>query len=342
MVTKKLPSVSILIPTLNSAKVLKSCLESISSQDYPIKKMEIIIADGGSTDKTLKIAKNHGAKVYKNRLKTGEAGKLVALLHAKGELVALIDSDNLLPDREWLKKMVIPFLEDREIVGSEPWKYSYRKSDGFIDRYCSLIGMNDPICHFLGNYDRLNLLTGKWTGLLVKEEDKGDWIKVFLGSGLVPTIGANGTIFKRKILTKYCLTKNYFFDIDILSKIIKERPIAFAKVKRGIVHLFCGSDIKKFIRKQKRRINDLFYYQKEGLRAYPWQRKYRWGIIKFSISCILIFPLLAQSVKGYLKKPDSAWFFHPIACWITFIVYSWGVVFGSLFPRAEDRKGWKQ
>ena len=49
------PTISILIPTLNSAKTLRACLESIAMQDYPKDNIEIIIADGGSTDGTLEI-----------------------------------------------------------------------------------------------------------------------------------------------------------------------------------------------------------------------------------------------------------------------------------------------
>ncbi|MBZ9578240.1 glycosyltransferase [Patescibacteria group bacterium] len=48
-------SISILIPTLNSEKTLNECLESIAFQDYPSDKIEIIIADAGSIDKTLSI-----------------------------------------------------------------------------------------------------------------------------------------------------------------------------------------------------------------------------------------------------------------------------------------------
>ena len=137
MVSKNFPTISVLIPTLNAASVLEGCLKSIANQDYPQERIEIVIADGGSTDKTLVIAKKYKAKIYPNRLKTGEAGKAAAFKKARNELVALIDSDNYLPDKNWLKRMVEP-LTDPEIIGSEPWEFTYRKSDGFIDRYCAL------------------------------------------------------------------------------------------------------------------------------------------------------------------------------------------------------------
>jgi len=336
-----LPRVSILIPTLNAASVLEKCLDAINNQDYPKEKIEIIIADGGSIDNTLEIAKKYGAKIYRNPLKTGEAGKAVALRQAQGELVALIDSDNILPDKNWFRKMVEPF-KDSEVIGSEPWEFTYRKKDGFIDRYCALMGMNDPLCYFLGNYDRLNVLSGKWSGLPVEHEDKGGWIKVTLKSGVIPTIGANGTILRREILVKSGLVGNYLFDIDIIAALATKKPVKFAKVKIDIIHLYCGSDIAKFIRKQKRRIKDYLYYQKISIRKYPWQKQNKLGLLRFILSCITIIPLIYQSLRGYFKKPDKAWFFHPLACWLTLGVYGVEFIKGG-FGRGEmHRNNWKQ
>lgn len=339
--TTSLPRISVLIPTLNAAKVLSKCLQSLADQDYPKNKIEVIIADGGSTDGTLKIARKYGAKIYKNPLKTGEAGKAVALRYARGKLVALIDSDNILPDKNWLKKMVKPF-SDPEIIGSEPWKFTYRKQDGFIDRYCALLGMNDPFCHFLGNNDRLNMLTGKWTSLPVEQEDRGGWIKVTLKPPSIPTIGANGTILRRKILIDSDLVEDYLFDIDIIAQLAIKKPVKFAKVKIGIVHLYCGSDIKKFIRKQKRRIKDYLYYQKIGVRKYPWQQQNKIGLLKFIFACVTIIPLLWQVAKGYFKKPDLAWFFHPLACWITLWIYESRFFLSKIKTSQVERKNWGQ
>lgn len=47
-----MPSVSLLVPVLNEAESLDGCLGSITNQEYP-GPIEIIVADGGSTDGTL-------------------------------------------------------------------------------------------------------------------------------------------------------------------------------------------------------------------------------------------------------------------------------------------------
>ena len=314
--------VSFVIPVLNSQKVLKTCLNSIVKQKYPRSSYEIIIIDGGSTDKTLSIAKIYNSKIYKNPLKTAEAGKAVGVRQAKGQYICLIDSDNILPSSNWLSQMLFPLKEDSQLIGSEPISFTYRKHSGFIERYSSLIGANDPYAFITGVYDRQNLINNQWTGLKIDQIDKKQYIKVTLKPlSLIPTIGANGTIFKTEFL-KNNLTSDYFFDIDIISQVLTKtkKPFFFAKVKVGIIHTFCESSIKKFIRKQLRRLTDYYLYKK--LRQYDWSPVNQQSQIKFILYTILIIPALIDSFRGFFKKPDPVWFFHPFFCLITLILYT--------------------
>lgn len=333
--------ITFVIPTLNAGKVLGKCLASIDKQDYPKKNYQILIIDGGSTDKTLEIAKKYRAKVYPNPLKTAEAGKAIGVKQAKGQYICLIDSDNILPSSNWLKKMLFPFEEDKQIIGSEPIKFTYRKNSGFIERYSALIGANDPYAFITGVYDRQNSINNQWTGLKIDQINKKQYIKLILKPNtLIPTIGANGTIFKTDFLKKN-LKSEYLFDIDIISQVINQtkKPLLFSKVKVGIIHTFCESSIKKFIRKQNRRITDYFYYQ--NLRQFNWDQTNKSGILKYSIYTLLIFPTSITAILGFINKPDSAWFFHPFACLITLWVYTFTTIkyrLGLLKPL--NRKTW--
>ena len=343
---ENLPSISVVTPTFNSEKTLEQCLNSIANQDYPQELVEVIIVDAGSDDRTLEIAHKYTNRIYPNNLKTGEAGKAAGVKEARNEIIALIDSDNVLPEKNWFQRMVTPF-HDPEIVGSEPLYYTYRKEDGYITRYCAFLGMNDPLCLFLGNYDRYSALTGKWTEMAHKEENKGDYLKIELQKRYLPTIGANGFFIRRNALKK-CRVNNYLFDIDVVYELLNlknetnsTKSIRFAKVKTGIIHIFSG-DLKTFARKQRRRINDYLYYRKIGARKYPWQNTSKSKLLKFILSCLTVFPLLFQTLKGYIKKPDKAWLFHPVACWLTLWEYGRGIIAGLISVRQFNRDGWKQ
>jgi glycosyltransferase involved in cell wall biosynthesis len=333
------PFVSFIIPTLNSSATLKACLDSILSQNYPSNRFEIIIADGGSSDSTVKIAEDAGARVVVNRLKTGEAGKAVAIREASGDILALVDSDNILDGANWLTQMVAPFA-DPDVAGSEPWAFVWDPEDSPVNRYCALVGANDPVAVFLGNYDRQSALSGRWTDLPVDSTDRGSWIKVRLDPGLHPTIGANGFTVRADLIKQLDIG-DYYFDIDIVHRLVQLGHSTFAKVKIGIHHLY-SSGLRAFQRKQLRRINDFHYYRRHGLRAYPWKNTSLVRLSVFALSTVTVFPLLAQSLQGYLRKPDRAWWLHAPMCWVTLLTYSWGSLAGLLRPREHARDNWQQ
>jgi len=333
--------VSFIIPTLNAASVLESCLKSIKKQN--LKNYEIVIADGGSTDNTLKIAKKYQAKILKNPLKTAEAGKAIGIKQAIGKYIALIYSDNILPTKNWLQKNIDILEKDSQLIGTEPIRFTYRPKAGFIERYSALTGVNDPYAFISGLYDRQNFINFKWTGLKIDQIDKNQYIKITLKpNSIIPTIGANGTIFRTDFL-KNNLKSDYLFDIDILSDYLNKnkKSIYFAKVKQGIIHTFCESSIKKFIRKQNRRITDYFNYQ--NLRQFNWNQTNKSGILKFIFYTILIIPMLFDTLRGFLHKPDSAWFFHPLACFITLYLYTINTIRKRLnLLKQLDRNQWQQ
>jgi len=335
-----LPKVSFVIPTLNSASVLGGCLESIRAQDYPRELIEIVIADAGSTDGTRELAGRFGVdRIVENPLRTGEAGKSAGFAASSGEIIALVDSDNLLPSSEWLRRMVAPFADPR-VTGSEPLWYEHRPQDPLVTRYCALTGVNDPLVSFLGNYDRLNHLTGRWTGLDVAVEERDGWMLVHLRPEALPTMGANGFLVRAEALRRTEWSP-YLADIDTVYDLVRQGLECFAKVRQGIVHLY-SPDIATFARKQTRRIRDYTYYSGQGMRRYPWKRRLGPGLIRFVLYCLTVAPLLWQAGRGWLRKPDRAWLFHPLACWITLWVYSSGVIRSRFVRREMDRSAWKQ
>ena len=335
------PSISVVFAALNSGTVIEACLKSISTQDYPKKKIEVIVADGGSTDKTVEIARRYGCRVLKNPLKTSESGKAVGVKEAKGELVAFIDSDNILPDKNWFVKMVEPF-GDKQIIGSEPIEYTSRPNDPFLTRYFAQLGMNDPLCYFIGNYDRMSVLSGKWTGLKLEAEDRGSYFKGKLDHEPLPTIGANGTVMQRRELIEKGVG-DYLFDIDVIVEILRKRKVVyFAKVKTGIVHTYVEDDIFKFFRKQLRRINDMSFHKGKGGRAIDWEKSFFVKVIYFQVLCLLVVPILYQTIKGLVKTRDWVWVLHPVIIYSTWFIYLYGWMKGKISPAESSRDKWRQ
>lgn len=335
------PLVSIIIPTLNSELVLDNCLFSIKKQNYS--NFEIIVVDNGSTDNTLNIAKKYTKNIFYNPIKSAEASKAFGIKKTNGKYIALIDSDNILPSNNWLGCMIKPLEKNLNSLGSEPWEYTYREKAGIIERYSALTGVNDPYTLVANNYDRKSYLNKKWTGLNIKIIDFDDYQEAtFYPNNLFPTIGANGTILRSSIIKKYFNGK-YLFDIDLLELIQNKtkKPIIFTKVKIGIIHTFCESSIAKFIKKQNRRSIDLYIYR--NLRSYSLTKSNTIQSLKFIFYVILIIPMFFDMTRGLIKKPDIAWFLHPILCIITLYLYSINTIkykLGILKP--INRNNWSQ
>jgi succinoglycan biosynthesis protein ExoA len=109
------PLISVVIPVLNGEALLPNCLASLRSQDYPPERIEIIVADGGSTDHTRDIAATFGAKIIDNLGKTVAPGRNVGFSASRGDLVAFSDDDCVM-DAEWLRNAV-PYFEDPQVGG---------------------------------------------------------------------------------------------------------------------------------------------------------------------------------------------------------------------------------
>lgn len=335
------PGVSVIMATLNAEKYLDECLSALRAQDYPQELLEILIADGGSTDLTLEIARRHGVdRILANPRKTGEAGKAVALHAASHELILHIDSDNVVVGVDWLTRMVAP-LADPEVVSAEAVRWEYRREDHFINRYQALTGINDPMALFVGNYGRYSELTGRWTDYPYAGERHDGWEKVWIDPSHVPTMGANGYLVRRDA---YDLVKveDYLFDIDVAYDLVQAGKNCLARVDVPIRHYFCDS-VVRFYRKTRRRTDDFYFFAAQGRRSYPWTSRQRAGVVRFIVSTVLVVPLLTQVAHGMSRRRDpAAWCFHLAACWITLLVYAVGTIKGRLRPAMLDREGWSQ
>jgi lipopolysaccharide/colanic/teichoic acid biosynthesis glycosyltransferase/glycosyltransferase involved in cell wall biosynthesis len=90
------PLVSVVMPVRNEATLIKRCLEAVLAQDYPCERMEVIVADGVSTDGTNQIVQSfqtrHPAlKLIKNPGKIVPTGLNLAIAQSHGEVIVRVD-----------------------------------------------------------------------------------------------------------------------------------------------------------------------------------------------------------------------------------------------------------
>lgn len=85
---------SIIIPTLNEEKYLPLLLRSVKGQNFE-DDYEVIVADAGSTDKTVEIAEFFGCRLSKGGLPA--RGRNLGAGIAGGEDILFLDADLILP-----------------------------------------------------------------------------------------------------------------------------------------------------------------------------------------------------------------------------------------------------
>lgn len=90
-----LPTVSVVVPSLNQGHFIRETLDSILSQDYP--GLEVIVVDGGSTDDTREVLAGYGDRLsWTSEKDTGQSNAInKGLARASGEIVCFLNSDDL-------------------------------------------------------------------------------------------------------------------------------------------------------------------------------------------------------------------------------------------------------
>jgi len=134
--SKKIFSISVIVPAYNEQDTIQDTVETILQSDYHGLK-EVLIIDDGSKDNTLKIARKLARKYKKVKAFTKENKGSKAdplnfgLKRAKSELIAVVDADSY-PGKDALSKLA-PYFKDKKI-GVATGPIVVRNPTSFIEK----------------------------------------------------------------------------------------------------------------------------------------------------------------------------------------------------------------
>ncbi len=322
---KELPSITFVVPTLNEEKRIKKCLDSIFLQDYPKDKIKIILIDAGSVDRTREIAAQYNCKIYFNEKKFAEPGMVLGYKKAKSDYVVFMAADNVISEKNWLKKIVKPFLYDKKNIYLSFSRVINDPKDNVWSRYLNI--NTDPFNAFIyGNASHPLLFKHQYS----IDIERDNFIIYKFNTKEFPLIA-----FAQCAVLKSGIPRDKDSEDDDILPVIKiinnSKKIAFVK-NTGIYH-YSLNGFKDFVSKFKKRIYVSMkfcnYKKKERFMGFKRKiRKYFWILYSLSI----IFPLIT-AIKFYIKTKDRAVFLHPIACFVQTVLIFYNLLIINIFKK---------
>lgn len=322
---KNLPSITIITCILDChIPTFKLSLNSIRKQKYPKELIEHLVMDGGSTNEGPDLARRHNCSVIvrKDLKDQVEARVGIAIKKAKGDMILMLQSDNILTSSDWLLRMVEPFTENKEIFCTFSMYNSYFKHMFITTRYCALFGSHDPFLYYLNRTEKIRMNQNQY--------DKGEIIKknriyytLQFNKNNLPPFGDNGHMFIKNIIKKVNKNPAEYLHTDAFSRLIELGYNTFGAVNNSIIHVQKPNIIDYL--KSRIANKETFYDKNRGKRKYllfNWHSlQDQLNLIRYVfLSCTFIVPLI-ESVKGYRRIRDKAWFLHPLICFLIVIVY---------------------
>ncbi len=140
------PLVSILIPARNEETVLDALLDRIEASTYPRDRIEILVINDGSTDRTAEIVDRRAAadpRLKRIDVPPTDAGRgkgaalNIGLKSAAGELIAVYDADNL-PEPDSLERLCRALLADPGLAAVCGKFRAYNKGATWLTRLINI------------------------------------------------------------------------------------------------------------------------------------------------------------------------------------------------------------
>lgn len=147
------PSVTLLIAAFNEEKVIAQKIENSLQLIYPRDRLQILVMDDGSEDRTQEIVKNYADRNVELAYNPPRRGKMAAInraiQQARGEIVLFSDASNLYA-ADVVSEITAPFSDPRvgAVVGArtiDAGEGGLGESEGLYWKYESFIQKNESL-----------------------------------------------------------------------------------------------------------------------------------------------------------------------------------------------------
>jgi len=314
-VKKTLPTISFLTCTYNGEGVIEQCLQSVFNQDYPLNKIEWIIADGGSTDKTIEIIKKFQKKYPKmirffhneGQYSDGRGiGYDLFSRKATKQLICFLDQDNIIIQKDWIKNMVKILIDNIEIAAVQS-RVAIPKNGTIIDKYLGAIGLEDPFAIEWSLNSQIVFNPKRF-----KYNKQGKYFIYPINTQDFYYAGSNGFMIRREA---FFHSGGWNQDIDMFYRMgINHYVVAVPKNIR--LYHKTSTTLKKFLWKRSFYVQYYLSKNYEG-RDFYWfdlkknTLKQNMRFINVVLYNLAFIPGLLKGISMAIKKRRVYWLLHP-------------------------------
>jgi len=317
-----LPRISIIMPTLNAEAILENCLASVARQTYPRERVEIILADAHSKDRTREIAAKYGAVVLEDNGKNMEEGKRLALRHASGEYIVFVDADNEITHADYLELAVAALAANPQALGVESYYLPSPKMSSFCAYLTARLHISDPIAWLMSANPRLVARAGeteRWS---------------LPGQSYAYPLGANGFVYRRADLQSVQANEQ-FQDTHVALFLMKNGQREWLRIRGRGVHHYYIQTLWKFVQKRRRATVHFLCVQEEM--PVNWMKeKPPVPLWLAAVYCVTFFGPLWHTLLGLGRDRDARWLWHLLACPASVLGNAWG--FWTYKQRPQDQR----
>lgn len=326
----KRPFFSIIIPTYNSENTLEYALKSIREQIFDQSEIEILVVDGGSTDRTISIANKYSAKVIKNEKVLPEYAKAIGTEHARGKYIVRMDSDEEFSYTTQLQDKKNFYLKHKDVKVLISNRYIGGRKDicGISAEYMNILG--DPFSYFIYKTKKDKCVTYKKNAVCSAGREH---IFKFDRTDVLPLADSGTCSYSLDyIREKYPDSfASIEFTCGLYDIVIKDTKLCGC-IKGDDIKHNCKSDFNTYLKKLRFRVINNVFYKKESGFSSKENANSRNRMVLFCIYALIIPLPIVDSIRLSIQYRNWTFLLHFIYLYyiiIQILIAYCGVIIGK-------------